>query len=170
MTDQEVFNLIAQPGKIVAKPFAWLIQASGHTPKIHLFESPIQVGKVTLEGVIVRASYRGPKAVRRGNAEVLVPENFSCAIFMGPHRIAAIDTNPGQRHINKVGIGLPYFNQTITTSSHRHLWTGSYGYVEPIEPPLLDVVQLINVFAQECNLSFQGHLEHPLLGVQRDLL
>ena len=170
MTDQEAAELVALPGKIVVRPFVWGIQASGHTPKIHLFESAVQVGKKVLEGVVVRASYRGSKVVRRGDAEAVIPEKFDCALFLGVNRIAAIDTNPGQRHFNKVGIGLPYFNQVITAYSHRHLWAGSYGYAEPIEPPLLDVVQLINVFSQECKLSFRGSLEHPLRGEQGDLL
>lgn len=170
MTDEDVRNLIALKDKLVVRPFAWTIQASGHTPKIHIFESAVQVGKDVLEGVHVRASYRGEKVIRRGDAEAIIPEKFDCALFLSTNRITAIDTNPGQRHFNKVGTGLPFFNQTITAYSHRHIWTGDYGYAEPIEPPLLDVVQLIKIFAQEANLKFQGALEHPLRGEQGELL
>jgi hypothetical protein len=167
---EDAQHLLRMPNKVVARPFAWLVQASGHTPKIHLFESAIQVGNEVLEGVTVRASYRGPKIIQKGMAKITTPEKFECALFFGIHRVAAIDTNPGQRHHNSTGTGLPFYNQTISTDSHRHIWTGAYGYAEPIDPPLLDVLQLIHTFAAECNLIFQGNLVHPLRGEQGELL
>lgn len=163
-------HLISLPKKLVVRPFQWMIQASGHIPKIHTFESAVQIGNEVLEGVVVRASYRGPKTIQRGAAQIVTPEKFDCALFLGKHRVAAIDTNPVQRHHNKVGYGLPFYNQTINTSTHRHIWTGSYGYAEPIEPPLLDVIELIKTFAADCNLIFQGNMEHPLRGEQGELL
>lgn len=146
-----------------------MIEASGHTPKSYAFESSVQVGTTVLEGVTVRARYRGVKLIAKGMASITVPESFSCALFIGDERVVALDTNPGQAHTNKVGDGLPHFGRTIRTDTHRHIWVGRYGYVEPVEPPLLDVVQLLETFATELDMTFQGTLQHPLKGVQMGL-
>lgn len=170
MIDDNIRDLLTLEGKVVAKPFSWVIQAGGYSPKVHLFQSAIQIGSETLEGVFIKISYRGKKTIIKGQAEIVTPEKFDCALFLNNHRIAAIDTFPGQRHFNKVGNGLPFFNQTIYNATHRHIWTGEYGYAEPVEPPILDVIELIERFAQECRLEFRGNLEHPLRGEQGELL
>lgn len=146
-----------------------MIEASGHTPKSHVFESSIQVGNEVLEGVTVRARYRGEKLIAKGQASIAIPESFSCALFVGNERVFALDTNPGQSHTNKVGEGLLHFGKTIRTDTHRHIWAGCYGYVEPVEPPLLDVVELLNIFGKELDLTFRGALQHPLKGMQLGL-
>lgn len=114
-TVSEAKHLIDLPNKFVVRPFVWQIQTSGHTPKIYFFESAVKVEDEVLEGVVVRASYRGEKIITKGQAQITTPEKFDCALFTGIHRIAAIDTNPAQRHQNKVGIGLPFYNQTVST-------------------------------------------------------
>lgn len=169
-TVQQVQDLLALPNKQAIRSFAWTQQASGHTPAIHLFESAIQVGPQVLEGLRLRASYRGVKLIIKGQARISVPEKFECALLWHQHRIAALDTNPGQRHFNKVGTGLPCFNQVLACATHRHVWTGQYGYAEPVEPPLLDVTALIHTFAQECRLRLTGAITHPLHGMQGELL
>lgn len=170
MTDQDVKDLIERPGKVVVLPFAWIVQEGGYVPRVHVFESGVQVGREVLERVTVRARYRGEKIIRRGDAEIIQPESFSCALFLGDARVAALDTNPGQLHTNKVGHGLPHFGQTIDAFTHRHIWTGAYGYAEPVNPPVLDVVRLLEIFAQECRLDFCGQLMHPRKGEQGRLL
>lgn len=154
---------------MVTRPFSWTIEASGHIPQSHVFESSIQVGNEVLEGVTVRARYRGEKLIKKGLASITVPESFSCALFIGNERVFALDTNPGQPHTNSVGEGLPHFGRTIQTDTHRHIWVGCYGYVEPVEPSLLDVVELLKIFGEELDLTFQGALQHPLQGVQLGL-
>lgn len=169
-TAQDVQALLALPNKQTIRSFAWTQQASGHLPKIHLFESAIQVGPQVQEGLRLRASYRGAKNITRGQAHVSLPEKFECALLWHQCRIAALDTNPVQRHFNKVGTGLPFFNQTLPHATHRHIWTGQYGYAEPVEPPLLDVTALIQTFALECHLRLNGNVVHPLHGTQGELL
>lgn len=164
MTEQEAVELLSTPAKVVIRPFEWLVEAGGHIPRNHVFESGVQAGTEVLEGVVVRARYRDIKHVSRGSASFTIPESFSCALFAGHHRIAAFDTNPGQRHANNIGEGRPYFGHVLTAASHRHIWVGGYGYAEPIEPPLLDVTDLIKAFGIECNLVFQGTIDHPLKG------
>ncbi|PRH19120.1 hypothetical protein [Burkholderia multivorans] len=164
MTEQEAIELLSIPAKVVIRRFEWLVEASGHIPRNHVFESGVQVGNEVLEGVVIRARYRDVKHVSKGAATFSIPENFSCALFAGHNRIAAFDTNPGQRHSNNVGSGRPYYGQVISAATHRHIWVGDYGYAEPIEPPLLDVTHLIKAFAIECNLVFQGPIDHPLKG------
>ena len=170
MTEQEAGQLLALPDKRVIRRFAWTLEASGHLPKRSLFESGIQSGAEVLEGLTFRVHYRGPKQIVRGSASVEVPESFSCALFAGHDRIAAIDTNPGQVHPNRVGVGRPYYRQTIVSTTHRHVWTGEYGYVEPIEPALLEISTLVRFFAKECNLTFEGFVEDPRKGEQGSLL
>lgn len=167
---KQVQELLAQPDKHVMRPFIWQQQASGHIPKIYIFESAVQVRQQVLEGLRFRASYRGQKHISKGMASITLPEKFECALLLGQHRIAALDTNPGQRHFNHAGEGFAWFNQTIASATHRHIWTGTYGYAEPVDPPLLDVLQLITTFAQECRLHLTGTLLHPLHGTQGDLL
>lgn len=169
ISDTEIRAILSHPQKLVTRQFNWMIEASGHTPKSYVFESSVKAGNTVLEGVTVRARYRGVKLITKGAASISVPESFSCALFVGDERVAALDTNPVQAHTNKVGDGLPHFGRTIRTPTHRHIWVGCYGYVEPVEPPLLDVVQLIRIFANELDMTFQGTLQHPLKGVQMGL-
>ncbi|WP_018435322.1 hypothetical protein [Paraburkholderia atlantica] len=170
MTEQEALRLLALPDKRVIRRFAWTLEASGHLPKRSVFESGIQSGAEVLEGITFRVHYRGPKHILRGLASIEVPESFSCAIFAGQDRIAAIDTNPGQKHSNRVGAGRPYFGQTVDSDTHRHVWIGEYGYVEPVDPSILDVASLVRFFAKECNLTITGIVEDPRKGEQGTLL
>ena len=169
MTDEDVRRLLARPDKKVIRPSHWSIQPGGHEPSIYVFESGIAVGLEVLEGVFVRASYRAEKLIRRRAAEVLVPPKFDCALFFESNRIAAIDTKQGQIHENKVGEGHPYYGMTLRATTHEHIWTGTCGYVEPIEPPVLDVLELLQLFAKRCNLTFLDSFDHPLRGSQASL-
>lgn len=171
LTEDDARRLLATPDKIVILPVQWVREAGGHLPAWMLFESAIRVGGELPEGLRFRARYRPPKIITKGDARIEIGENFNAAIFTNNDlRIAAIDTNPGQRHLNKVGVGMPYFGQTVSTDTHRHVWTGQYGYVEPVEPPIYDVVKLLEFFAEECNLSLTGSIVHPRSGEQGKLL
>jgi hypothetical protein len=170
VTEEEVQSLLARPGKLVVRPFIWSIEASGHVPKTSIFESGVQAGKEVLEGVVVRARFRGPKRIEKGLASFTIPESFACALFVENDRVAALDTNPQQSHPNRVGAGRPFYGKTLLNPTHRHVWVGEYGYAEPVEPPLMDVVELLKTFAVECNLTFQGNIEHPLKGETGTLL
>ncbi|WP_175768481.1 hypothetical protein [Burkholderia cenocepacia] len=170
MTEDEVKNLLAMPGKLVVRPFMWSIEASGHVPKTSIFESGVQADNEVLEGVVVRARFRGPKFIEKGFASFTIPESFSCALFVENDRVAALDTNPQQSHPNRVGVGRPFYGETLTNPTHRHIWVGEYGYAEPVEPALMDVIELLKAFAVECNLVFQGTIEHPLKGETGRLL
>ena len=48
---KQVQELLAQPDKHVMRPFIWQQQASGHIPKIYIFESAVQVRQQVLEGL-----------------------------------------------------------------------------------------------------------------------
>ena len=170
VTEEEVQTLLAMPGKLVVRPFMWSIESSGHVPKTSIFESAVQASKEVLEGVVVRARFRGPKLIERGLGSFTIPESFACALFVENDRVAALDTNPQQSHSNRVGVGRPFYGKTLLNSTHRHVWVGEYGYAEPVEPPLMDVVELLKRFAVECNLTFQGNIEHPLKGETGTLL
>lgn len=171
MTEDDARQLLATPGKIIVRRMQWVHETGKHSPPWMLFESAIKIGDEMPEGLRFLARYRAPKTIVRGGAQVDIGENFNVAIFASNSlRIAAIDTNPGQRHTNRVGEGMPYFGQTISTDTHRHIWTGQPGYVEPIEPAITDVVKLLEIFAKECNLTFTGPIVHPRSGEQGILL
>lgn len=171
MTEEEARLLLSIPDKIIIRRMQWVHEEGGHKPAWIVFESAIRIGKEQPEGLRFRARYRPPKTIYKGNARIELGENFNAALFTrGAHRIAALDTNPGQRHTNRVGAGMPYFGQTIAADTHRHIWTGQYGYVEPIDPPIVDIVKLLEIFAEECNLTFTGPIVHPRSGEQGILI
>lgn len=115
-----------------------------------------------MKSVTVRARYRGEKLIKKGLASITVPESFSCALFIGDEQVFALDTNPGQPHTSLAfGEGLPHFGRTIQTDTHRHIWAGCYGYVEPVEPSLLDVCRTAKDFGEELDLTFQRCLATP---------
>lgn len=169
MNENEVKGFLEIPNKLVIRPISWVSQISGHTPQWKIFESAIQIGEEIQEGFVFRARFQGPKTIIRGAATTVVPESFSAAIFFNAtDRIAAIDTGRAP-HRNDIGFGKPYFNRTFCGPTHRHIWTGSYGYAEPIEPPILNVVELLETFAAECNLCFASKVTNPIIGSQGSL-
>lgn len=171
MTENEVLTLLAIPNKIVVRQCSWTVESGGHTPPWKVFESAIEVNGVIQEGLRFRARYRPPKTIQKGKAEVELKESLSVALFSKVTlRIAAIDTTQNQLHINRVGKGRRYYEQTINTDTHRHIWVGEYGYVEPITPPIYGIEELFNTFAKQCNLNYTGRIPDPRIGEQGTLL
>lgn len=167
MTEKEVEDFLAIPNKSVLREISWDPKLGGHIPPFLEFASAISVNGVVLEGILFRASYRAPKIIIKGSAEVNTGESLSVALFANNHlRISAIDTNPSQRHINNVGVGRPFHGHTIDARTHLHIWVGSYGYVEPIEPALLEMEKMFEYISKCCNLTFTGKFVDPRKGSQ----
>ncbi|MCP1404279.1 hypothetical protein [Achromobacter insolitus] len=170
MTESEVVALLASPGKLVLRTFDWSKQEGARDTPWLIFDSSVQVGPDIPYALRFIAKYKASHEIMKGSARVMLPEKIDVGLICGKHRIAAYDTAPGQRHTNDVGVGRPFYGQTILATTHRHVWVGEYGYVEPVDPPMLDVVQLIQTFAEECNLVINGSVRHPLAGQQGSLL
>lgn len=170
MTEAEISDLLHKPGKQVLRAFEWSRQEGAKDCPWQIFDSSVQIGAEMPYSLRFIAKYRPAQTLRKGEAVVSLPEKINVGLVYSGHRIAAYDTVPGQRHTNKVGVGRPYYQQTITAITHRHIWVGKDGYVEPIDPPMLDVVQLIHAFADEYNLVMTGSVHHPLVGQQGTLI
>ncbi|MGV7208708.1 hypothetical protein ACLB1G_12720 [Oxalobacteraceae bacterium A2-2] len=159
--------------KSLVRRMEWTERPSNKIPRWQQFESICYLGSSLSEEVVFRAHYR-PAGVRtRGNLSIPIPETFYVSIYIREPRVYAIDTQPGQRHTNVIVPGRSYSGQTITATTHVHLWTdvgAGDGYVEPVEPPLLELEELIENFCVRVNLQLNGNFSHPEFGKTRTLL
>lgn len=169
MTETEVRELLARTDKTILRAFLWGTEEGRAKGERFSFESSVQVGEELPFSVRFIAKYRASKKITKGSAQVLLPEKFDAGILCSSHRVSALDTNPGTPHTNDVGLGLPYHKQTLWCNTHRHIWVGMYGYAEPVEPPIMDVVELIHRFLSDYNLKLHGEVRHPLLHQTGDL-
>jgi len=167
MTEQEVAELLARSDKMVIREFRWIPEAGTKGGERFSFDSGVQVGTLFPYAVRFIAKYRAHRTITIGRSSVLKPAKFDAALLCTPHRVAALDTSDTP-HSNNVGVGRPFFGQRLTCATHRHIWVGSYGYAEPVEPPIMDVVDLVMTFAKECNVVLNGNVTHPLLNTTGD--
>lgn len=163
MTETEVAQLIARSDKLVTRSFQWSTEEGSTKGERFSFESSVQVGGEMPYALRFIVKYRAPKKIYKGRSTIAVPEKFDAGLVCTPHRIAALDTNPGVPHTNSVGMGRPYYGKTLWCDTHRHIWVGSYGYAEPVEPSIMDVVDLVYTFVRDHNLVLHGDVKHPLL-------
>ena len=149
----------------------WAERTSVKNPQWLQFESKCYLGSTLNDEVQFRAHYRPAANVAKGQAILEIPEAFYISISIREHRVFAIDTLPGQRHPNKGGFGLPFHKKVITNTTHVHVWTErGEGYVEPIEPPLLELEDAIEEFCKRVNLWLNGEFIHPLHRQQLKLI
>jgi hypothetical protein len=153
--------------KSVVRRMEWTERPSNKVPRWRQFESICYLGSSLSEEVTFRAHYRPAGFRVKGTLSIPIPESFYVSISIREHRVYAIDTQPGQRHSNVVVPGRLYSGQTVTATTHVHLWTDvgtGDGYVEPIEPPLLEIEDLIANFCDRVNLELNGDFLHPEFG------
>lgn len=158
--------------KSLVRVMEWTKRSSVKNPQWLQFESKCYLGTSLSDEVQFRAHYRPKANVVKGDAIIEFPETFYISISIREHRVFAIDTLPGQSHFNKVGAGRPYYKQNVVSPTHVHIWTdkGGDGYVEPIEPPLLDLEDAIAEFCSRVNLWLNGEFAHPMHNKQLNLL
>lgn len=156
--------------KQLLRSMDWVPRISKKKPTRWFFESACTFGSTDTDNVIFRAEYRPATSISKGLALMELPDLIYLGLFIGEHRVCAIDTNPGQSHTNLIGKGRPYFGQTINAATHVHLWTEEgEGYVEPVEPPILEIERLCADFLQRVNLVLKGEFVHPLKGKQLEI-
>lgn len=135
------------------------------------FQSFCYLGTTLSDEVEFRAQYRARATDRRGAATIEIPEAFYVSIWIRNHRVYGIDTKPGQAHTNAVIPGMAHSGKTIATTTHEHIWTiAADDYVEPIEPPILELETAIEKFCERVNLLLHGPFTHPLKGQTEQLI
>jgi len=166
--DVEAFLLLL---KELVREMEWTDRPSLKTPQWLQFESRLFLGPEISDEVKFIAHYRPFANVVKGSAVIEIPEALFVSLLWRDDRIIAIDTCPGQSHTNVKGSGRPYHGQTISSTTHIHIWTEhGAGYVEPIEPPLMEPEEIIAEFCARVNLCLNGAFVHPMQGKQLKLL
>lgn len=110
---------------------------------------------VTLESTFVDVFYK--QSLFPG-----VADNFSAALVYHGYRILAIDENgPSKTHINKVGRGLPAYQQRIGLPHlHRPVAGSMDGYAEPLSRTSLS--ELWRIFMERANITTGPEFEYPI--------
>lgn len=157
--------------KALVREMEWVPSPSKKSAGWAKFESRCYLGTEVSEEVDFRAQFRRRSIQRRGQAEIEIPEAFYISIWVRNHRVYGIDTNPDQAHRNAIVSGLPFSGVVITAHTHEHIWTvAADDYVEPIEPPIVELEDAIAKFCGRVNLYLNGPFLHPLKGQNEQLL
>jgi hypothetical protein len=166
--DVDTFILLK---KLLVREMEWVSSPSKKASGWAKFQSFCYLGTTISDEVEFRAQYRARAIDRRGASTIEIPEAFYVSIWIRNHRVYAIDTKPGQAHTNAVIPGLPYSGVTVSSVTHEHIWTvAADDYVEPIDPPLLELGTTIDKFCERVNLLLNGPFAHPLKGKTEQLI
>lgn len=156
--------------KELLREVEWSPRISKRKPTRWLFESACSVGTTATENVLFRAEHRPASTITKGTAIIEVPDLTYVGLFIGEHRVCAMDSHRGQAHTNTVGSGKPFYLQKVTATTHLHVWVDEGdGYVEPVEPPIEDVEALFTQFFKRANLILNGAFLHPLKNQQMEI-
>jgi hypothetical protein len=169
-TKDDVATFLALKKSLV-REMEWIDSPSKKAPGWSKFESHCYLGTTVSEEVEFRAQYRPRGTQQRQFATIEIPEAFYVSVWIRNHRVYAIDTKPGQAHTNAVIPGLPYSGAVVRSLTHAHIWTvAADDYVEPIEPPILELGLAIEIFCSRVSLMLNGPFVHPMKGKTEQLL
>ena len=158
-TIDEVNSILAVV-KIAVRPMEWIAKQTKTIPQWVEYKSACQIANNIREDVFFIATYRPSGKTFIGDTIVEKAEKMTAALHIGQYRVSAIDCDDNP-HTNKVGRGLPYFNQEITSRTHKHIWCQSgYGYVEPIHD-IIGLGERIRVFCAEANIALPHGVKLP---------
>lgn len=131
----------------------WVMTTVHRWPSIYKCRAAVQVGERTIEGMFVQLEYKAGKV----NG---APERLYFGLFVQSSRSFAVDNGGFTRHRNKVGRGLPFYQQTIG-HPHMHIpvLEASYGYAEPVEHQPAE--QLWQLFLRRANILGAPNLNLP---------
>ena len=148
---------ILKINKGLVKPIYWEEKNGNYTPQILTYYSAMDMDNQSiLEGVLIRCKWM-PSPIPDIKAK------YDFAIFLGQHRVYALDFHWLSGHKNKIGRGLPFYNENLR-GPHRHLWAeSSYGYAEPLEPPILELNMEDHwkLFCDEANIIRNNDFSSP---------
>ena len=157
--------------KAIVRQMEWVDSPSKKASRWFKFESKCYLGTEVSEEVDFRAQYRRRVVDQRGDSYYEIPEAFYVSIWIRNHRVYGIDTNPDNDHTNAIVPGYQYSGARISTHTHEHIWTiATDNYVEPIEPPITELEDVIAIFCERVNLYLNGPFKHPLKGQTEQLL
>ncbi|KRV12938.1 hypothetical protein AN458_28405 [Pseudomonas aeruginosa] len=92
-----------------------------------------------------------------------VRDTLSITLIVNKSRVVAIDDNGPSSHMNKVGVGLPFYQQVV---DHPHLHMpiaeASYGYAEPLDSTTVQA--LWELFLAKANITGAPRFELPEFG------
>lgn len=145
-TADRVQSVLDAP-KTLVKRMSWSEKHGKRHPPRYEYRSAVNLDTgLVMEGVTVISEWRHSPIP---GVEATFQFGLLCDV---KHRIYAIDVRPTSPHRNKrgVGQGLPYYNQLIT-GSHEHIWTGYYGYAEPMDLET-DMEGYWNCFCERANI------------------
>lgn len=163
----EVVSAMLQLKKQLIRVMEWTDRSSVKNPQWKQFESKCYAGSSESDELIFRAHYRPAGNIVRQRAIIPIPEACHISLFIGEHRVYGIDSQLGQAHRNKKGKGLKFHGKLITSHTHIHMWTNEgEGYVEPIEPPIVELEDVIAEFCKRAILYLNGAFLHPQQGKQ----
>lgn len=142
--------------EIIDKPKFWLPSAGfpwaqttvKKFPSAYKLRAGLEVeaggGRVEPEGLFVDCYYK--KSLIHG-----VPDTLSLTLLVQNARVFGLDENGPSSHINRIGAGMPYYQQQV---SHPHIHIpvdeACYGYAEPI--PAQSIEELWTLFLKQANI------------------
>ncbi|MDV9031342.1 hypothetical protein Q7C30_004375 [Pseudomonas sp. RAC1] len=152
--DEAMAGLVAEKHWESGDSIKWVMTTVKQTPASFKFRAALRVGSVRPEGLFLQLDYKMSLIED-------VPDKFYMTLLVNNSRIFGLDVNGIAGHVNKVGVGRPYFMQRV---SHPHIHLpvpeASYGYIEPIdEQPVSDLWQ---AFLKRANIKGAPEvLNHP---------
>lgn len=92
-----------------------------------------------------------------------VRDTLSITFIVNKARIIAIDDNGPSSHMNKVGVGLPFY-QKVADHPHLHIPIpeASYGYAEPLSGTTVQAMW--ELFLTKANITNAPRFELPEFG------
>jgi hypothetical protein len=131
----------------------WVQTSVNHWPFAYRHRSVLKVGNILAEGLVLQLEYKG--GVIDG-----LPERLYFTLLVGGARVFGVDEDGVTSHVNRAGLGQPYFQQTIG-HPHIHLPVpeASYGYAEPIDR--VEVEMLWQHFLERANITGAPRLNLP---------
>ncbi|WP_349616949.1 hypothetical protein [Azotobacter salinestris] len=131
----------------------WVMTTVNRWPSSYKYRAALQLGERTAEGMFVQMEYKAGKVDG-------APERLYFGLFVQGARSFAVDEGGFTRHRNKVGRGLPFYQQTIG-HPHMHIpvMEASYGYAEPVERRPAE--QLWQLFLHRANIHGAPILNLP---------
>ena len=123
-------------------------------PKPWSFRVALETDGATVEGLFVEVWYQPSKIYGARST-------LQTTLLIDSVRATAVDDNgPASRHLNKVGVGLPYYQKVIGVP-HVHFCVADAlsGYAEPL--PFMAPEQLWTTFLGKANISGAPLFELP---------
>lgn len=154
--------------KTIDRPKFWLSNAKiswakttvKRFPSAYKFRVGLEIaattGRVEPEGLFIECYFK--KSLIHG-----VPDTLSMTLLVQNSRAFGVDENGPSEHLNKVGLGQRYYQQTVG-HPHIHLPVNesSYGYAEPLAPQSLE--NLWSLFLEKANIHEAPSLTLPSTG------